>query len=98
MTTLTLSEFVEPIGQAEAAKKLGSSQVAISKALRSERLIVVASRADGSLSSFEIKPFPCGNERGKGPLNLGEIVAQVALIEQPGKPSVHPSSTGQGSR
>lgn len=84
MTTLTLSEFVQPIGQAEAAKKLGSSQVAISKALRSERLIVVSSHADGSISSFEIKPFPCGRDRGKARLNLEEIVTQVALIEQPG--------------
>lgn len=97
MTTLTLSEFVQPIGQAEAAKKLGSSQVAISKALRSERLIVVSSRADGSISSFEIKAFPCGGDRGKGRLNLEEIVTQIALIEQSGKPSVHPSSTARAT-
>lgn len=97
MSTTTLSDFVHPLGQAEAAKKLGSSQVAISKALKSERLIVVSSRSDGSFLSFEIKPFPSGGERDRARLNLEEIITQVGELSQSVEPSVHPSSTAQAS-
>ncbi|WP_347881101.1 Cro/CI family transcriptional regulator [Pseudomonas mosselii] len=97
MSTTTLIDFVHPLGQAEAAKKLGSSQVAISKALKSERLIVVSSRPDGSFSSFEIKPFPSGGDRDKARLNLDEIIAQVGRLSESVEHPVHPSSSEQAS-
>ncbi|NDZ06749.1 hypothetical protein G3I72_00240 [Pseudomonas aeruginosa] len=42
MQTQTLAEFVGRFGQEGAAQALGASQAAISKALRSKRLIIVA--------------------------------------------------------
>lgn len=92
MTPILLSEFVEPLGQAEAAKKLGSSQVAISKALKANRLILVSTDSQGSISSFEIKGFPGGGSREKARLDLEQILIQIRTIDQSGDPSVHPSS------
>jgi Cro len=98
MSTTTLSDFVHPLGQAEAARMLGSSQVAISKALKSERLIVVSALPDGSVSSFEIKPFPSGGDRDKARLNLDEIIAQVCCLGESVDHAVNPSSIERGSQ
>ncbi|WP_181263117.1 Cro/CI family transcriptional regulator [Pseudomonas aeruginosa] len=47
MQTQTLAEFVGRFGQEGAAQALGASQAAISKALRSKRLIIVAPAMGG---------------------------------------------------
>ncbi|WP_082061036.1 Cro/CI family transcriptional regulator [Pseudomonas sp. MRSN 12121] len=94
MTPILLGDFVGPLGQAEAAKKLGSSQVAISKALKADRLILVSTDPSGAVSSFEIKVFPGGGSRDKARLDLEEIVSQMTKFGQSGAPAVNPSSAG----
>jgi len=57
MMTLTLKDYVSEIGQARAGQRLGVTQIAISKALRSGRSIFVQIQ-DGHIAAFETKPFP----------------------------------------
>lgn len=58
MNKIPLSQFVDRFGQHEAARKLGVTQPAISKALRFNREIHVTENDDGTFSANEIKPFP----------------------------------------
>ncbi|HBN8473782.1 TPA: hypothetical protein L3709_005974 [Pseudomonas aeruginosa] len=81
MSLITLSEFVKPIGQAAAAKKLGSSQASISKALKAGRVVVVSMNSEVDVFSFEIKPFPNGRGGLQARLDLDEVIAQVRLME-----------------
>ncbi|WRH15391.1 hypothetical protein GC087_21480 [Pantoea sp. JZ2] len=55
--TLTLKDYVSEIGQVRAAQRLGVTQIAISKALRSGRSIFVQIEPD-HIAAFETKPFP----------------------------------------
>lgn len=59
MKKTPLPELVERIGQSAAAKRLGVSAPAISKALRAAREILVTEHEDGTLTAEEIRPFPC---------------------------------------
>ncbi|MGS4661366.1 Cro/CI family transcriptional regulator [Citrobacter farmeri] len=58
MMTFTLKEYASEIGQVRAGERLGVTQIAISKAVRSGRNIVVHVADDGKVSAFESKPFP----------------------------------------
>lgn len=53
-----LPDLVAEKGQAAVAKALGVSPAAISKALNTERDIVVTVNRDGSMTAQELKPFP----------------------------------------
>jgi hypothetical protein len=58
MHRIHLSEFAELRGQTEAARLLGLTQGALSKALRVGREIYVVCHEDGSCEAHELKPFP----------------------------------------
>ncbi len=57
MMTLSLKDYVSEIGQVRAGQRLGVTQIAISKALRSGRSIFVQIE-EGHIAAFETKPFP----------------------------------------
>jgi predicted transcriptional regulator len=58
MNRTSLSTFAEKHGQTEAAKLLGLTQGALSKALRVGRDVYVIAHKDGSYSAEELRPFP----------------------------------------
>lgn len=82
MTPIPLSVFVADKGQDEAAKSLGSSQTAISKALKSGRVILVHEDEPGIFSALELKGFPSSGPSQKPRPNLEQIVAQISAIGQ----------------
>ncbi|MBP6952982.1 MULTISPECIES: Cro/CI family transcriptional regulator [Pseudomonas] len=98
MTPIQLHEFVDQHGQDEAAKVLGSSQAAISKAIKSGRLILVSEDQPGRFSGFELKGFPSGGDREKPRLDLEEILGQIAKVSQSTGGAVNPSSTQQATQ
>jgi hypothetical protein len=55
---ITLSDFASEKGQTKAAELLGLYQGALSKALRSGRVIYVTEHDDGTFSAEESRPFP----------------------------------------
>lgn len=65
MMTFTLKDYASEIGQVRAGEKLGVTQIAISKAVRSGRNIFVQVMDDGKVSAFENKPFPAKKTKGK---------------------------------
>lgn len=60
-----LSEFVDEVGQAEAAAALGCTQGAISKALRQKRKITVLIEDDGTIRGHELRRFPAPTRSGQ---------------------------------
>ena len=58
MKQIPLTELVATKGQAFAAKALGVSPAAISKAIAAERNISVTCNSDGTFEAHELKPFP----------------------------------------
>ncbi|MBX9753817.1 MAG: Cro/Cl family transcriptional regulator [Pseudomonadaceae bacterium] len=58
MHATPLADFVKEKGQAGAAKSLGVTQGAISKALRVGRYILVTCKKDGTCEAKELRPFP----------------------------------------
>ncbi|MBH8611190.1 Cro/CI family transcriptional regulator [Pseudomonas fluorescens group sp. PF-1] len=58
MKQIPLTELVATKGQAFAAKSLGVSPAAISKAISAERNISVVCNEDGTFEAHELKPFP----------------------------------------
>ncbi|WP_024690138.1 Cro/CI family transcriptional regulator [Pseudomonas tremae] len=92
MTPIKLHAFVKKVGQEEAAKALGASQAAISKALKSGRVILVSEGLPGFFCGLELKGFPSGGEREKSRLDLEEIVIQMPELSQCGIDAVIPSS------
>lgn len=94
MTSIPLADFVGQHGQGAAAKKLGVSQAAISKAIRSGRHVLVWSHACGSLDAIELKPFPCGGARESLSADLELIMSAMAGLEEPPEVAVDPSSIG----
>jgi|CEGF01.1.fsa_nt_gi hypothetical protein len=60
-----LSEFVDDVGQAEAAAALGCTQGAISKALRQNREITVLIEDDGTIKGHELRRFPTPARSGQ---------------------------------
>ncbi|HGU6444649.1 TPA: Cro/CI family transcriptional regulator [Citrobacter amalonaticus] len=65
MMTLTLKDYASEVGQVRAGERLGVTQIAISKAVRSGRNIVVHVADDGKVSAFESKPFPAKSKKIK---------------------------------
>ncbi|WP_448682615.1 Cro/CI family transcriptional regulator [Pseudomonas nicosulfuronedens] len=109
MTGQTLSDFVERYGQEGAAKALGLSQAAISKALKTRRSILIITSQAGGFEAVELKRFPSGGRRlfsapdlhefilGRGIANISadleEIVPTGSQLHQTNKPAGDPSST-----
>jgi len=58
MKQIPLTELVATKGQAFAAKALGVSPAAISKAVAAERNISVTCNPDGTFEAHELKSFP----------------------------------------
>lgn len=58
MKQIPLTELVATEGQVFAAKALGVSPAAISKAIAAKRNISVTCNQDGSFEALELKPFP----------------------------------------
>ncbi|KQV21073.1 Cro/Cl family transcriptional regulator [Pseudomonas sp. Root329] len=58
MKQIPLTELVATKGQAFAAKALGVSPAAISKAISAERNISVTCNQDGTFEAHELKSFP----------------------------------------
>lgn len=77
MAPIQLHEFVDKHGQDRAAKVLGSSQAAISKAIRSGRVILISEAQPGYFTGVELKGFPSGGDREKPRLDLEEILSQI---------------------
>ncbi|MBI6944373.1 hypothetical protein JET76_23910 [Pseudomonas putida] len=95
MTPVTLNKFVDDRGQIDAARRLGLSQAAVSKAVRSGRSIYVVSIDSDQCAAFELKPFPALGSSGKTTADLEEIISISVRDEQHPDGSVHPSSTAQ---
>ena len=55
---MSLIDFVADVGQQRAAEQLGVSQGAISKAIRTGRMIFVESDMEKKIRAEEVKPFP----------------------------------------
>lgn len=58
MKRIPLKKYVQEKGQAKVAEELGVHQTAISKAVRTNRKIMVTIFNDGKVSAMEIRPFP----------------------------------------
>lgn len=95
MTPIPLSSLVEKIGQEQAAKSLGSSQTAISKALKNDRLIFVTEEPDGSFTAIELKGFPTSGPNIKALPDLDRIVDQLSRLGQGINMAGNPSSTSE---
>jgi predicted DNA-binding protein (UPF0251 family) len=65
MMTFTLKDYASEIGQVKAGERLGVTQIAISKAVRSGRNIVVHVADNGKVSAFENRPFPAKRSKPK---------------------------------
>ena len=55
---IQLVDFVRSIGQGDAAKLIGVSQGNISLALKKSRVIRIIEHEDGTVSAYELKPYP----------------------------------------
>lgn len=97
MTPIQLHEFVDRHGQDEAAKALGSSQAAISKAIKAGRLILISEERPGFFTGVEVKGFPSGGDREKARLDLEEIVSQFTRLAQSSEGAVNSSSAARVS-
>ena len=98
MTPIQLYEFVDMHGQDEAAKVLGSSQAAISKAIKSGRLILISEERPGCFTGVELKGFPSGGYREKPRLDLVEILSQITKFGETTDGAVNPYSTKRASQ
>lgn len=58
MVVMTLREFTDRYGQSQAGSALGTTQMAVSKALASGRNISIKIGESGDVEAFEIRPFP----------------------------------------
>ncbi len=58
MNRIHLFDYAAEHGQIKAAKALGITQGALSKALRAGREIIVTVHPDGSCEAHELRPFP----------------------------------------
>lgn len=95
MTPIQLHEFVDRHGQDEAAKVLGSSQAAISKAIKAGRLILISEDRPGCFAGVELKGFPSGGDRDKPRLDLETILSKIKKVGESTVGAVNPSSTQQ---
>lgn len=98
MTPIQLADFVGQHGQEEAAKRLGTSQAAISKAVRSGRHILVRGLPEGRFEAFELKAFPSSGHQVAPRPDLELIMSVFAGFAEPLNRSVHPSSNAQASQ
>lgn len=97
MTPVQLADFVVQYGQEEAARQLGATQAAISKAISSGRHILIQRKPDGTLEAFELKCFPSGGSQAKSRADLGAIMTVVRMFAQSPAGAVHSSSIRQPS-
>lgn len=58
MRLIPLAEFAKEHGHTRAAKILGCTQGALSKAIRIGRAVSVTENDDGTYSAQELRPFP----------------------------------------
>lgn len=58
MNCISLSTFAARHGQQKAAELLGTTQGALSKAIRLGRVIYVKQLPDGAYEAKELRPFP----------------------------------------
>ncbi|MGU9830208.1 Cro/CI family transcriptional regulator [Pseudomonas sp. LF242] len=98
MTPIQLHEFVDLHGQDQVAKVLGSSQAAISKAIKAGRLILISEERPGCFFGVELKGFPSGGEREKPRLDLEEILSQITKVGESAVPAVDASSSDSTSK
>jgi hypothetical protein len=94
MTRIALAEFATQKGQGEAAKILGTTQAAVSKALKTGRHIFVQEKQGGDFEAVELKPFPSGGSSVKASPDLEAIVSLIAPQSQHLSGSVQASSIG----
>lgn len=92
MTRIPLAEFASQKGQGEAAKALGTTQAAVSKAIKTGRHIFVQEKLCGVFEAVELKPFPSGGLSEKATLDLDAIVPLLSPNTQHLCRSVSPSS------
>ncbi|MBH3376149.1 Cro/CI family transcriptional regulator [Pseudomonas alloputida] len=89
MTPVSLTHFVDCRGQKDAARRLGLSQAAVSKAVRSGRTIYVVSLGADRCAAFEIRSFPAVGASGKTLADLEEMITVSVQSAQPLHGSVH---------
>ncbi|WP_193133756.1 Cro/CI family transcriptional regulator [Klebsiella grimontii] len=65
MGVMTLREFTDRYGQSQAGAVLGTTQMAVSKALASGRNISIKISESGDVEAFEIRPFPSAKRTRK---------------------------------
>lgn len=63
MTEIPLQQFVMDVGTVEAARRLGVTPPAISKAISCGRCIVVVAMKGGKYRAEERRPFPAQRAR-----------------------------------
>lgn len=83
MTPVSLTQFVDRRGQKDAATRLGLSQAAVSKAVRSGRTIYVVSLGQDRCAAFELRSFPALGCSGNTMADLEQIIAVSLKTEQP---------------
>lgn len=64
MVVMTLREFTDRYGQSQAGSALGTTQMAVSKALASGRNISIKISESWDVEAFEVRPFP-SNKRAR---------------------------------
>ena len=79
MEVISLSAFVQKIGQARVARALGVKPASIAKAIQVGRNITVQIADDGSCSAHETRPFPCQDAGSQGLSNQGQTNFQRPL-------------------
>jgi hypothetical protein len=97
MEPVRFSDFVDAQGQEQAARSLGVSQAAISKALSSGRLIFVIPSAGGVCTAIELKEFPATTPRPEGLGRCGAIMEKVVAIGEHLHRSGHLSSSSKAT-
>lgn len=98
MTRIPLAEFAARKGQGEAAKILGTTQAAVSKAIKTGRYIFVHEKLSGVFEAIELKPFPSGGLAEKATADLESIVSLLSPQSQHPGGSVQASSIGRASQ
>lgn len=65
MSQLSLDQFITQKGQSEAARLLGVTPPALSKALKAGRSVLVTEHEDGTYTAEEMRPFPSQNAKSQ---------------------------------
>lgn len=88
-----LKDFAKDHGQPHAASLLGMTQGALSKAIRTGRVVYVLQQPDGSLAAIEVRSFPMRHDRHVvcGP-TMDQTILQLASAVESGNTSGNISS------